>query len=484
MSNSAQTSAGSRIAKLLDENSFVEVGAYVTARATDFNMTGKDTPADGVVTGYGTIGGCLVYVYSQDASVLGGSMGEMHAKKIAAVYSMAMKMGAPVIGLVDCAGLRLQEASDALHGFGQLYMSQTMASGVIPQITAIFGTCGGGMAVSAAMSDFTLMESKKAKLFVNAPNAIDGNYAGKCDTSAADFQGEKAGMVDFAGTEDEVLAKVRELVGVLPANNEDDMSYDVCEDDLNRVCEGLDGFAGDTAAALGQISDDGFFLETKPMFAPSMVTGFARLNGNTVGCVANRSESLDEKGEKTASYDAVLTAEGCTKAAEFVDFCDAFNIPVLTLVNVKGYKADKCSERHMAKAAAKLTYAYANASVPKVTVIIGQAFGTAYLTMASKSCGADIVYAWPTAAIGMMDAQAAVKIMYADEIAKADDAVALINEKAAEYQTLQSSAIAAAKRGYVDDIIPAEDTRKRVIAAFEMLFTKREDRPAKKHGTI
>jgi acetyl-CoA carboxylase carboxyltransferase component len=215
-----------------------------------------------------------------------------------------------------------------------------------------------------------------------------------------------------------------------------------------------------------------------------MITGFIRLNGNTVGCVANRSVSYDENGEKKAEYGAVLTSRGCKKAADFVSFCDAFNIPVLTLVNVKGYNADMCSERNMAKAAAKLTYAFADASVPKVTVIIGEAYGTAYLTMASKAIGADIVYAWPTASIGMMDATSAAKIMYADEIAKADDSVALISEKAAEYQNLQSSAIAAAKRGYVDDIIHAEDTRKRVIAAFEMLFTKREDRPAKKHGTV
>ena len=484
MSNSAQTSAGSRIAKLLDENSFVEVGAYVTARATDFNMTGKDTPADGVVTGYGTIDGCLVYVFSQDASVLGGSMGEMHARKISNIYSMAMKMGAPVIGLVDCAGLRLQEATDALHGFGELYHNQTMASGVIPQIYGVFGTCGGGMAVSAAMADFTFMEEKKAKLFVNAPNAIDDNYVGKCDTSSAAFQGEKAGVVDFAGSEDEILSQIRSLVSILPANNEDDMSYDECTDDLNRVCADLAGCVGDTAMALSQISDEGFFFETKAMYAPAMVTGFIRLNGNTVGCVANRSESYGADGEKKADYEPVLTASGCWKAAEFVKFCDAFNIPVLTLVNVKGYKADMCSERNMARAAAALTYAFADASVPKVTVIIGQAYGTAYLTMASKATGADLVYAWPTAAIGMMDAQAAAKIMYADEIAAADNSVALINEKAAEYQKLQASAEAAARRGYVDDIIQPEDTRKRVIAALEMLFTKREDRPAKKHGTI
>ncbi len=484
MSNSAQTSASSRIHMLLDENSFVEVGAYVTARSTDFNMTDKETPADGVVTGYGTIDGCLVYVYSQDAAVLGGSMGEMHAKKISNIYDMAMKMGAPVIGLVDCAGLRLQEATDALNGFGELFYHQTMASGVIVQISAIFGTCGGGMAVSSAIADFTFMEEKKAKLFVNSPNAIDDNYAGKCDTASAAYQSEMAGTVDFTGDEAEVIGAIRSLVSVLPSNNEEDMSYAPCEDDLNRVCEGLENCVEDTGMALASISDGGFFKEMKKDYAPSKVTRFIRLNDSTVGCVANRSAVYGEDGEKAAEYAPVLGAKGCRKAAEFVNFCDAFNIPLLTLVNVTGYKADKCNEKTLAQSAAKLTYAFANASVPKVTVIIGQAYGTAYLTMASKSIGADIVYAWPDAVIGMMDATAAAKIMYADEIRLSDDAPGLIREKAARYRQIQSSAMAAAKRGYVDDIIEAKDTRKRVIAALEMLFTKREDRPSKKHGTV
>lgn len=484
MSNSAQTSASGRISALLDENSFVEVGSYITARATDFNMTDKETPADGVITGYGTIEGSLVYVYSQDASVLGGSLGEMHAKKISNIYSMAMKMGAPVIGLIDCAGLRLQEATDALNGFGQIYLSQAMASGVIPQIAAVFGTCGGGMAVSSAMADFIFMEEKKAKLFVNSPNALEGNRIEKCDTSSASFQSEDTGLVDFAGDEDAVLNQIRTLVTILPANNEDDMSYSECEDDLNRVCTGLENCAGATDIALSQISDNGFFLEVKKAYDPSMVTGFIRLNGTTVGCVANRTEIYGENGVKDGEYEAVLTSHGCEKAESFVSFCDAFNIPILTLVNVKGYKASKCTERKIARTAGRLTYAFANATVPKVSVIVGEAYGTAYLTMNSKSIGADIVYAWPTASIGMMDPVAAAKIMYADELAGADDSLSLINEKATQYRELQSSALAAAKRGYVDDIIDACDTRKRVIAAFEMLFTKREDRPDRKHGTV
>lgn len=483
MSNSAQASASSRIAALLDENSFVEVGAYITARTTDFNMTEQETPADGVVTGYGTIEGCLVYVYSQDASVLGGSMGEMHAKKISNIYSMAMKMGAPVVGLIDCAGLRLQEATDALAGFGQVYLNQTMASGVIPQISAIFGTCGGGMAVSAAITDFTFMEDKSAKLFVNAPNALKGNYTSKCDTSSAAFQSAEAGLVDFTGDEASILGQIRRLVSILPSNNEDDMSYGECQDDLNRISGELAGCAGDTALALSIISDNNFFMEVKKNYDPSMVTGFIRLNGTTVGCVANRSE-VYENGEKTAEYEPVLSAKGCDKAADFINFCDSFNIPVLSLVNVKGYKASKCTEKLIAKAAGRLTYAYANASVPKVTVIVKDALGSAYLTMGSKSIGADVVYAWENAAIGMMDPAEAVKIMYAKEIEAAEDSVALISEKTAQYAALQSSALAAARRGYIDDIIKAGETRQRVIAAFEMLFTKREDRPSKKHGTV
>ena len=482
MSNTAQVSASKRINALLDDNSFVEIGGYVTARNTDFNLQHKETPADGVITGYGVIDGNLVYVYSQDATVLNGALGEMHAKKIAKVYDLAMKMGAPVIGLIDCAGLRLQEATDALNGFGELYLKQTMASGVIPQITAIFGNCGGGLAIIPTLTDFTFMEEKNAKLFVNSPNALSENKSQ--DTAGADFQSKETGIVDFTGDEDAVIEQIRTLVNILPANNEDDNSYDECTDDLNRVCSDLANAKGDTSIALSNISDDNFFYEVKKSYAKDMVTGFIRLNGMTVGAVANRTEVYDDEMNLTDSYKPELTTNGCEKAAEFINFCDAFNIPVLTLTNVYGYKATVDEEKTIAKAVAKLTYAFANATIPKVNVVIGEAFGSAYLAMNSKSIGADIVYAWPDAKIGMMQAQSAVKIMYADEINNADDATKLISEKSAEYEKLQSSAFAAAKRGYVDYIIEACDTRKRIIAAFEMLYTKREDRPAKKHGTI
>lgn len=476
---STTSKASQRIAALLDDNSFVEIGGLVTARATDFNLKPNETPSDGCITGYGVINGNLVYVYSQDASVLNGTIGEMHAKKITNLYDLAMKTGAPVIGLIESAGLRLQEATDALAAFGEIYLKQTMASGVIPQITAVFGTCGGGLGLFPTMTDFTFMEEKNAKLFVNAPNALDGNVITKCDSSSAKFQAEESGIVDVVADEAIILEKVRELVSFLPANNEDDASFlEDCTDDLNRVNPEIAGCVGDTSVALSILADDNNFFEVKSGYAKNMVTGFLRLDGVTVGAVANRSEICDEEGKVAEKLDAVLTAEGCEKAAEFVNFCDAFGIPVLTLTNVKGYEATLASEKTIAKAAAKLTYAFANATVPKVNVVIGKALGTAYVVMNSKAIGADITMAWPDAQIGAMDGKLAAKIMYDGQGAD------VINEKAAEYEALTLNVTSAAKRGYVDQIVNAADTRKYVIGAFEMLFTKSEDRPAKKHGTV
>lgn len=476
--NATENSASRRIATLLDEGSFVEIGGAVTARSTTFNLQEKAAPSDGVITGYGVIDGNLVYVYSQDADVLGGALGEMHAKKIARIYDMAMKMGAPVIGLIDCAGLRLQEATDALEAFGSLYHKQALASGVIPQVTAIFGMCGGGLAVVPGLTDFTFMEAKDGKLFVNSPNALEGNEISKCNTASAEYQSKTAGLVDGIGAEAEILGQIRDLVCMLPANNEDDMSYEECTDDLNRICADIANASEDTAIALAQIADNQILVETKKDYAKEMVTGFIRLNGMTVGVVANRSKVYNVEAEVEAEFDSVLTVDGCKKATDFVNFCDAFSIPVLTLTNVTGFAATVESEKNMASAVAKLTYAFANATVPKVNVIVGKAFGSAYVSMNSKSIGADLVYAWPTAEIGMMDAKLAAQIMYADADAET------LNEKAAEYKELQSSPNSAAARGYVDAIIEPADTRKYVIGAFEMLFTKREDRPAKKHGTV
>lgn len=478
MSNATPSLAGTRITSLLDANSFVEIGKSVTARSTDFNMTETKAPSDGVITGSGVIDGNLVYVYSQDASVLNGTVGEMHAKKISALYDLAMKTGAPVIGLVDCAGLRLQEATDALEAFGSIYLKQTLASGMIPQITAIFGTCGGGMAVVPALTDFTFMEAKKGKMFVNTPNALEGNHVDKCDTASADFQSQETGLIDGTGTEEEILGQIRQLVSLLPSNFEDNDSFVECADDLNRTCDDLAACAGDTSLALSRIADEGLFFETKKNYGKDVVTGFLRLNGATVGAVANRTEIYNEEGEKTEKFDGTISARGARKAAAFVKFCDAFDIPVLTLTNVTGFKATLCNEKMMAASIGEMVRAFADATVPKVNVVIGKAYGTAYVAMNSKSVGADLVYAWDSAEIGMMDASLAAKIMYPGADA------ASLNEKAAEYRNLQSGVESAAARGYVDTVIAPADTRKYVIGAFEMLFTKREDRPAKKHSAV
>lgn len=473
MSTTTQTSAGRRIEALLDDCSFVEIGGLVTARNTDFNLADIDTPADGVITGYGTVDGKLVYVYSQDPAVLGGSIGEMHAKKIVNIYDMALKMGAPVIGMIDCAGLRLQEATDALNAFGQIYLKQSESSGVIPQITAIFGTCGGGLALMPSLTDFTFMEEKNAKLFVNSPNTLDGNK--DLNTASAAFQSEQAGIVDFVGDEASIFDGIRELISLLPSNNDDEAVAE-CTDDLNRICDGLEGLKADPVHMLSSVSDNNVFVETKKNFAKELVTGFIRLNGATVGAVANRSEIFGEDGSEK-SFDKTLTTGACYKAAEFVDFCDAFGIPVLTVTDVKGFDATVASERSVSKAAAKLTYAFASATVPKVNVIVGEAFGSAYVAMNSKSIGADVTYAWPDASIGMMDANLAARIMYADR-------PELIDEKAAEYAVLQDSAVSAAKRGYVDSIIEPADTRKYLIGAFEMLYSKKPVCADRKHGTV
>lgn len=473
MSTTSQTSAGKRIDLLLDDNSFVEIGKLVTARNTDFNMTAMDTPSDGVITGYGTIDGNLVYVYSQDSTVMSGSMGEMHAKKIVNIYDMALKMGAPVIGFIDCAGLRLQEATDALNAFGEIYAVQAEASGVIPQITAIMGTCGGGMAVMSSLADFTFMESKNAKLFVNSPNTLEDNKTD--NTASANFQAEETAVVDFTGDEASVIAEIRNLVCVLPSNNEDEALCE-CADDLNRVCAGIEGGMADPAYVLSMISDSNLFVEVKKAYAKEMVTGFIKLNGATVGVVANRAE-LFENGKSVEKYDNVLTAEGCEKAAEMINFCDAFEIPVLSLTNVKGFLTTKTSEKTIAKAAAKLTYTFASTDVPKVNLITGEAYGSAYVVMNSKAIGADLTYAWPDTTVGMMDAKLAAKIMYEKE-------PDLISEKADEYKTLQNSAVSAAKRGYVDAIIEPADTRKYLISAFEMLYSKKTTDVYKKHGTV
>ncbi len=477
MSNTNGLSARDRIAALVDENSFVEIGANITKRSTDFNMQEKSAPADGVITGYGLVQNTPVYVYSQDVSALNGTIGEMHAKKIAHIYELAIKTGAPVIGLIDCAGMRLQESTDALAGFGEIYKMKAKASGVVPQISVVFGRCGGGVAVLTAMSDFSFMEEKNGKLFVNSPNTLEGNYTDKLDTASAAFQ-KTASNVDFVVEgEAEVCNQVRELVSILPMNNNDIACSDECMDDLNRTVPDFAAEIADPALALEDLSDNHFFLEQKSGYAKEMVTGFLCFDGMTIGAIANRTAVLDENGKEIEQFDNRLTTAGCEKAASFIKKCDAFHIPILTLTNVEGYATSVEEERTIADAAAKLTAAFVEAEVPKVNLITGNAYGSAYITMNSKHIGADMVFALPEARIGMMDAEVAAKIMYADD--KDVDLAA----KAAEFKQ-KSGTDAAAARGYIDSIIEPDAARKQLLYAFEMLFSKGEYPIGKKHGTI
>lgn len=454
MSNSATMSARQRIENLVDANSFVEIGGLVTKRNTDFNMQEKSVPADGVITGCGIVDSNLVYVYSQDASAMKGSVGEMHARKIAALYEMAVKAGAPVIELIDCAGIRVQEAMDALAGFGDIYMAKVKASGVIPQISAILGACGGGVAVAAQLSDITLMDGGKGRLFVNSPNAIDGNHVDKLDSASSQFQAE-AGNVDIVcDSEEEVLTQIRRLVQILPANSAADATEEPA-DDLNRSLPGFDSYATDAGAALEKIADDNEFIELKKDYGREMVVGLMKLAGVTVGAIANSAEG-------------VLSSAGCSKAEQFMYFCDSFGLPVITLTNAKSYASSLGEEREVARAVAGLTYAFASADVPKINLITGEAYGSAYVAMNSRHIGADYVMALTGAKVGVMDATVAAQVMCEDEVSKAENTVEALKEKAKEYDALQSSADAAARRGYVDNVIEGESVRKHLIYALQM----------------
>ncbi|NLI89095.1 MAG: methylmalonyl-CoA carboxyltransferase [Epulopiscium sp.] len=472
-----------RINRLLDANSFVELGAFVTHRNTEFNMLTKETPADGVVTGYGTIDGRLVYVYSQDPTVMGGSLGEMHAKKIARVYDDAMKMGAPIIGFLDSQGIRLQESIDALEGYGVIFQKQSLASGLIPQITVITGDCAGGAGSIPGLSDFTFMVSKNARLFLNSPNTFEANNVTFEQVASADVHTSKSGLAHFAyDTEEECIDMVGSLVSYLPSNNLDDAPSYGCEDDLNRVDEGLnaivpDGSAGDIniEAIIQSIADMGQFLEIQKEFAPNVRLGFIRLNGSTIGLVANDSKYKEGK----------LDINAINKISRFVNFCDAFNISILTLTDVDGFISEVEGETSgILGANARMINAFAKATVPKVNVLLRKAYGSAYVSMNSKHIGADYVYAWPTASVGIMPADSAVNIMYGEEILKSKDQLALKEEKVNEFEEMQSSPYAVAARGYIDDIIEPATTRKHVIAAFEVLYSKSDFRPAKKHPTL
>ena len=474
--------ARERIHALLDDNSFVEIGAFIKHRNTDFNISDKETPADGVVTGYGTIDGRLVFVYSQDATVLGGSVGEMHAKKIVKTYEQAMKMGAPIIGLLDSTGLRLQEGLDGLEGYGAIFLQQTLASGVIPQIVGVFGDCAGGATFSAGLADFVFMTSKNARLFVNSPNTMD-KKANFENVGSSQVHASQTGIAQFVHeTEEDSIHAIRNLVNYLPANNMEEALCFETQDDLNRVSEELNTLVPDNAkdnfdmtVLVQAIADQKEVLEINSSFAKNLFTGLVRLNGMTVGIIANQSMEKD----------GLLNGVACEKGANFVRLCDAFNIPIVTFTDAGGFEASMEEENQgLSKKASKLIHAFAHATVPKVNVLVRRAFGSAYVAMNSKHIGADIVFAWPTAQVAVMNAEAAVNIMYQKELADAKQPNALRAEKIEEFSRLQASPYTAASRGYVDDVIEPAATRKRVIAALEMLYTKRDPRPAKKQSTV
>lgn len=466
-----------RISALVDENSFVEIGAGVTARSTDFDLKNENTPSDGVVTGHGLIDGNLVYVYAQDPEVLGGSIGEMHARKISSIYDLALKTGAPVIGLIDSTGMRIQESVDALEAIASIYAKQTSASGVIPQVSVVYGQCGGGMSVMASLSDFTFAIADSAKIFVNSPDSIKENNSTKCDSSAPSWQMTDAGTVDFCGSADDVVCSVRNLISILPSNNAQGVINDGATDDMNRGCNSLDTMRADSRYLIAEIADNNMVFESKADFAPEMVTAIIKLGGITVGCVANATAKY-ENGEKVCDYEARIKANAANKAADFVNLCDSFDIPVISFTNAEGFSACcLCNEKKLAKALARMTYAFSNATVGKINFITGKAYSSVYAMMNAKSLGADLVYAYPDVKLGMMDSKLAAMAMYPN--ASADE----LNEKANEYAKLQGDVSAAARRGYIDAVIDFADTRKYLIDAVQLLETKSIEQPYKKHGT-
>ncbi len=463
--------ARERILALLDENSFVEIGALVTARSSAFLTESETEPSDGVITGYGLIDGRLVYVYSQDSSVLGGTMGEMHVRKIVDLYRLAAHTGAPVAGLLDSAGIRLQEGSDALNAFALWYDRMAKSSGIIPQITGIFGQCGGGLSLVPAISDFCFM-ANDAKLFVNAPNALALNEEEKCDTAGAAAK-SGAGAVDYIGSEEEVIEAMRRLISILPSNNADE-AVSECQDDLNRKSASVKELLADPAGFLADIADSGLFFELKKEYAPEMAAGFMKLGGSTVGVIANRTALCGAEGEE-AVFEAQLTSAGCEKAASLVRFCDAFELPVISFTNVRGFASTVDEEAKIGLAAGKLVCALSDATVPKINVITGEACGTAYAVMNPKGCGADFTYALPDAQFGIMNARTAAKIIAAgkdtEEMEKAE----------AEFGKLQNGISHAAARGYVDRIVEPEDLRRYLVEALEVLYSKRVLRADRKH---
>ncbi len=478
--------ARERITRILDENSFVEIDAFVEHRCVNFGMEKKPAPGEGVVTGYGTIGGRLVYIYAQDFTVIGGSLGEMHAAKIAKTQETALKVGAPIIGINDSGGARIQEGVDALSGYGKIFYNNTMASGVIPQLSVILGPCAGGAVYSPALTDFVFMVENISKMFITGPEvikAVTGEVVSGEKLGGAMTHNSISGVAHFVdNSEDECIDKIKKLLSFLPQNNMETVPVQETTDELNRIDSVLNDIipdnpnkAYDMKDVIYSLADRGEFLEYQPYYAMNIITGFMRLNGKSVGVVASQPKVLA----------GCLDINASDKAARFIRTCDAYNIPLLTLMDVPGFLPGTTQEyggiiRH----GAKMLYAYSEASVPKVTVITRKAYGGSYIAMCNKELGADMVLAWPTAEIAVMGPEGAANIIFKKEIESAEDRNLKRSEKIEEYREKVANPYTAAARGYVDAVIEPAETRKRIISAFDMLTGKRVYKPEKKHGNI
>jgi acetyl-CoA carboxylase carboxyltransferase component len=478
--------ARERIDLLLDSGSFRELDMFVTHRATDFGMEDKKYLGDSVVTGWGTIDGRLVYVFSQDFTVFGGSLSQVHAEKILKVMKLALRNGAPIIGLNDSGGARIQEGVVSLGGYADIFLQNTLASGVIPQISAIMGPCAGGAVYSPALTDFIFMVKNSSYMFVTGPDVVktvtheDVTFE---ELGGASVHNSKSGVAHFAAdSEADCLYMIRRLLSYLPQNNMEDPLFLKTQDDPLRMEEALNSIVPDSPnkpydikEAIQLIVDDGQFFEVHEHFAMNIVVGFARLGGHSIGIVAQQPQVLA----------GVLDIDASEKAARFIRFCDCFNVPIITFEDVPGFLPGVGQEHGgIIRSGAKLLYAYCETTVPKITVITRKAYGGAYCVMNSKHIRGDLNLAWPTAEIAVMGPEGAVNIIFRDELRKAEDPVAKKTELVAMYREKFANPYVAAEWGYIDDVIEPKETRPRLINALEMLQNKRDSNPPKKHGNI
>ncbi len=478
--------ARERIALLVDEGSFEEIDMFVQHRSTNFGIDKTKFLGDGVVVGSGTIDGRLVYVFAQDFTVIGGALGEMLAAKICKVMDLAMQMGAPVIGLNDSGGARIQEGVNALCGYGEIFERNILASGVIPQISGIFGPCAGGAVYSPALTDFNIMVRGSSYMFLTGPKVVKtvtGEDVSQEQLGGADVHAAKSGVAHFAvDNEDDGIRLIRHLLSFLPQNNCEEAPFVECSDPIDRLEDSLNEIIPDEPnrpydmyEVIGAIVDNGEFLEIHADYARNIIVGFARFNGMSVGVVANQPQVMAGS----------LDCNSSRKAARFIRFCDAFNIPIVTLVDVPGFLPGTGQEYNaVITHGAKLLYAYGEATVPKVTVTLRKAYGGAYIVMGSKHLRNDINYAWPSAEIAVMGPSGAVEVIFAKEVAASDDPAKTAMEKEAEYREKFANPYNAASYGYIDDIIEPRNTRFRIIRALEQLRTKKQSIPAKKHDNV